>query len=194
MGSVVYPFQASASGPASTDPAEHSAQLMCAVSAEDVAIKTLGKCLLPSPVAEHLGDTAMHFVGRADKVLVDDCVSQIDPASLAADRVVALELAGPRNKIFFDPRDVRCGIVTCGGLCPGLNNVIRGLVLELSRGYGVRNILGFRYGYEGILSRIPLGQMGSGEDIGAACVYLASKEAGYVTGQTLHVNGGMAML
>ena len=47
---------------------------------------------------------------------------------------------------------------------------------------------------ETILSRIPLGAMGSGEDIGAACVYLASKEAGYVTGQTLHVNGGMAML
>jgi 3-oxoacyl-[acyl-carrier protein] reductase len=46
---------------------------------------------------------------------------------------------------------------------------------------------------EGILSRIPLGQMGTGEDIGAACVYLASREAGYVTGQTLHVNGGMAM-
>jgi 3-oxoacyl-[acyl-carrier protein] reductase len=46
---------------------------------------------------------------------------------------------------------------------------------------------------DGILSRIPLGAMGSGEDIGAACVYLASREAGYVTGQTLHVNGGMAM-
>ena len=45
----------------------------------------------------------------------------------------------------------------------------------------------------GILSRIPLGAMGSGEDIGAAVVYLASREAGYVTGQTLHVNGGMAM-
>jgi 3-oxoacyl-[acyl-carrier protein] reductase len=46
---------------------------------------------------------------------------------------------------------------------------------------------------EGILSRIPTGAMGSGEDIGAACVYLASREAGYVTGQTVHVNGGMAM-
>ncbi len=46
---------------------------------------------------------------------------------------------------------------------------------------------------EGILSRIPMGAMGQGEDIGAACVYLASREAGYVTGQTLHVNGGMAM-
>ena len=46
---------------------------------------------------------------------------------------------------------------------------------------------------DSILSRIPLGAMGTGEDIGAAVVYLASKEAGYVTGQTLHVNGGMAM-
>ncbi len=46
---------------------------------------------------------------------------------------------------------------------------------------------------ETILSRIPLGAMGSGDDIGAAVVYLASREAGYVTGQTLHVNGGMAM-
>ena len=44
-----------------------------------------------------------------------------------------------------------------------------------------------------ILSKIPLGAMGSGEDIGAAAVYLASREAGYVTGQTLHVNGGMVM-
>lgn len=45
-----------------------------------------------------------------------------------------------------------------------------------------------------ILSKIPMGAMGSGKDIGTAVVYLASKEAGYVTGQTLHVNGGMAML
>ena len=44
-----------------------------------------------------------------------------------------------------------------------------------------------------ILARIPMGAMGSGDDIGAACIYLASKEAGYVTGQTIHVNGGMAM-
>src|SRR4051794_12968228 len=46
---------------------------------------------------------------------------------------------------------------------------------------------------DAILSRIPMGRMGTGEDIGSACVYLASREAGYVTGQTLHVNGGMAM-
>jgi 6-phosphofructokinase 1 len=150
MGSVVYPFEAPASD---TAPIDSSEGALMRVSADDVAIKTLGRCLLPSPVAEHLGRNAMHFVGRADKVLVNDCVSQLDPATLDAGRPIALELAGPRDKIFFDPRDVRCGIVTCGGLCPGLNNVIRGIVLELSRGYGVRNILGFRYGYEGILAR-----------------------------------------
>ena len=47
---------------------------------------------------------------------------------------------------------------------------------------------------EALNARIPMGRMGEGEDIGAAVVFLASKEAGYVTGQTLHVNGGMAML
>ena len=47
---------------------------------------------------------------------------------------------------------------------------------------------------EALLGRIPVGKLGEGDDIGAAAVYLASREAGYVTGQTLHVNGGMAMI
>lgn len=59
----------------------------------------------------------------------------------------AFELAGPRNRVFFDPARLRCGIVTCGGLCPGMNNVVRGIVLELANGYGVTDVLGFRYGY-----------------------------------------------
>ena len=68
-------------------------------------------------------------------------------------RAPTFELAGPRHKVFFEPEKLRCGIVTCGGLCPGLNNVVRGLVLELNHGYGVRNIVGFRYGYEGLVPR-----------------------------------------
>ncbi|MEI8386330.1 MAG: ATP-dependent 6-phosphofructokinase [Verrucomicrobiota bacterium] len=60
------------------------------------------------------------------------------------------ELAGPRAKLFFDAKKTRAGIVTCGGLCPGLNNVIRSLVLELHYGYGVSKILGFRGGYTGL--------------------------------------------
>jgi len=60
------------------------------------------------------------------------------------------ELAGPRAKLFFDPKKTRAGIVTCGGLCPGLNNVIRSLFLELHYGYGVSEVIGFRGGYSGL--------------------------------------------
>jgi len=60
------------------------------------------------------------------------------------------ELAGPRAKLFFDAKRTRAAIVTCGGLCPGLNNVIRSLFLELYYGYGVAEVLGFRGGYGGL--------------------------------------------
>jgi len=63
------------------------------------------------------------------------------------------EEAGPREKLFFDPKEVTAGIVTCGGLCPGLNDVIRAVVLQLHWEYGVKKVLGFRYGYEGMSSR-----------------------------------------
>lgn len=121
------------------------------VTRSDVRIRDLGRCEYPSPVASHLGDGAMVYVGAADKVLVNDRLSQLprDPDALA--QLPAFELAGPRNRIFFEPGKVRAGIVTCGGLCPGLNNVIRGLVFELWFGYGVRRIVGFRYGYEGLV-------------------------------------------
>lgn len=60
------------------------------------------------------------------------------------------EVAGPRARIFFDPEQTRAGIVTCGGLCPGLNNVIRSLYLELHFAYGIKEVLGFRGGYQGL--------------------------------------------
>jgi 6-phosphofructokinase 1 len=60
------------------------------------------------------------------------------------------EQAGPRARLFFDPATTRAGIVTCGGLCPGLNNVIRSLVLQLHHGYGVKDVIGFRGGYQGL--------------------------------------------
>jgi len=62
---------------------------------------------------------------------------------------LALELAGPRQQIFFDPKKSKAAIVTCGGLCPGINNVIRALVFELMYNYGVPEVLGVRYGYAG---------------------------------------------
>ena len=60
------------------------------------------------------------------------------------------EMAGPREKLFFNPKDTRAGIVTCGGICPGLNTVIRSAFLEMHHIYGVKEVLGFRDGYRGL--------------------------------------------
>ena len=73
----------------------------------------------------------------------------VDPDAPSTEEFM-FEVAGPRERLFFDPKKTRAGIVTCGGLCPGLNNVIRSLVLELHHGYGVREILGFVDGYQGL--------------------------------------------
>jgi 6-phosphofructokinase 1 len=63
------------------------------------------------------------------------------------------ESAGPREKIFFDPAKTTAAIVTCGGLCPGLNDIIKGIVTHLNYRYGVTKVFGFRYGYEGLIQR-----------------------------------------
>ena len=63
---------------------------------------------------------------------------------------IVFEKAGAREQIFFEPRQTRAAIVTCGGLCPGLNNVIRSACLELHQNYGVKEVLGIRYGYAGL--------------------------------------------
>ena len=62
-----------------------------------------------------------------------------------------MECAGPRERLFFDPASLACGVVTCGGLCPGLNDVIRAIVLSLHHHYGVRRIYGFRFGFAGLV-------------------------------------------
>jgi 6-phosphofructokinase 1 len=74
------------------------------------------------------------------------CIDKrVDPPSM--------EVAGPREKICFDPSQLACGIVTCGGICPGLNDVIRSIVLSLYHHYGVSKAYGFRFGYEGLVPR-----------------------------------------
>ncbi len=121
------------------------------VVAPDLDIKILGECRYPSPLASRLSRGALHYVGKADRVLLDDRLSKI--AQRGVGPVPAFELAGPRDRIFFDTGRLRSAIVTCGGLCPGINNVIRGLVLELAHGYGVQDIIGFRYGYSGLVGK-----------------------------------------
>lgn len=72
-----------------------------------------------------------------------------DPKASPSEELL-FELAGPRAKLYFDPKHTRAAIVTCGGLCPGLNDVIRSLFFELHHAYGVKEVLGFRGGYQGL--------------------------------------------
>jgi 6-phosphofructokinase 1 len=81
---------------------------------------------------------------------ISDDIRIPERIEISAEPGLQFELAGPRAKLFFDPKQTRAGIVTCGGLCPGLNNVIRSLFLELHYGYGVAEVLGFRGGYSGL--------------------------------------------
>ncbi len=99
---------------------------------------SLGEPRFPSPV--HYASGKESFV--PSRVLWE--------GGQAPDDTMLFESAGPRDRLFFDPRTVRAGIVTCGGLCPGLNNVIRSVVLELHHAYGVSTVLGFRGGYGGL--------------------------------------------
>ncbi|CAN5825812.1 ATP-dependent 6-phosphofructokinase [soil metagenome] len=69
---------------------------------------------------------------------------------VAPDDALLFEKAGPQKKLYFHPAQTRAAIVTCGGLCPGLNNVIRSVTRELVRGYGVKSVLGIRGGYRGL--------------------------------------------
>jgi len=81
----------------------------------------------------------------------------LDSLLASGDPVPSFEASGAREKIYFDPQDLKCGVVTCGGLCPGLNNVVRALVRTLRYSYGATNVTGFRYGYQG-LSKEPLAE------------------------------------
>jgi 6-phosphofructokinase 1 len=94
-----------------------------------------------------LGET--RFPSRLSHTISDD-VRIPERIEIGVEPGLQFELAGPRAKLFFDPQQTRAGIVTCGGLCPGLNNVIRSLFLELHYGYGVAEVLGFRGGYTGL--------------------------------------------
>ena len=118
----------------------------------DFSIKTLGKCTIPSPMTEDYGEYAC-FVSDDNRVMYDVLVSDVIKRGVPPEQLPALELAGPRAKIYFDPSKTRAGIVTCGGLCPGLNNVVQGITQCLHYQYGIRKVYGFQYGYEGFIPK-----------------------------------------
>lgn len=111
----------------------------------DFQTRKLGPCSRPS-TAE-----ALAFIEDDEAVIVDNRLSAW--RRLAGAEPPALEMAGPRRHIFFDPATVGAALVTCGGLCPGLNDVVRALTMVLWYRYGVRRILGVRYGFEGLVER-----------------------------------------
>lgn len=118
----------------------------------ETEIETLGDARIPSPIRG--GVTGMHnksFMPDTKRVMVSVAQSTVIRMIKEGKEPPSFELAGPRKKIYFDPKKLRCAIVTCGGLCPGLNDVIRSIVLELHYGYGVRNIYGIRYGLQGFI-------------------------------------------
>jgi 6-phosphofructokinase 1 len=107
----------------------------------ELVVATVGDATIPSPL-------------RSDDAFVDDdariYVATATDESSASGELPSFEAAGPRPRLFFDPNQVSCGIVTCGGLCPGLNDVIRSIVLTSHHRYGVRRVVGFRYGFSGL--------------------------------------------
>jgi 6-phosphofructokinase 1 len=110
---------------------------------EEFTIERIGKCTFNSPL-----DSGV-FIDDSQGVLIDATLSGLQKGQL---KPYFLEKAGPREKIFFNPEMTRAALVTCGGLCPGLNDVIRAIVMVLWYRYGVKEIDGYRYGFEGIIA------------------------------------------
>ena len=119
---------------------------------KDFRIETLGPCKINSPLALSTikGDRVSNFIKEEERVLFD-VVFEEGQKSPNGTKALAMERAGPREHIYFDPSKTTVAIVTCGGLCPGINNVIRSLVMTLNYRYGVHKILGVKYGYEGFI-------------------------------------------
>ncbi|RPI94804.1 MAG: ATP-dependent 6-phosphofructokinase, partial [Spirochaetales bacterium] len=111
----------------------------------DTVVAGLGECRVDSPLS------VRRFINEGERVIVDVEYGRVETSFRDRGAAPSFENAGPRRKIYFEPSAAKAAIVTCGGLCPGLNNVIRALVMELFYQYGVRTVYGVRYGYEGLI-------------------------------------------
>ena len=122
---------------------------MSAPDTHDFSVRELGPRKVASPYK------VCRYASDEERTLYNTTVgSPGEPDPQGGGRPsLGFELAGPRERIYFDSTKTRCGIVTCGGLCPGLNDVIRAIALQLYHYYGVRIIYGFRYGFEGLVPR-----------------------------------------
>jgi len=114
---------------------------------DDLTISKLGVCTIPSPI------NVSFFTSESKRILFNIYLDQYDDLRAPDGLPLSIEVAGPREKIFFDPSKTKAAIVTCGGLCPGINDVIRTIVMELHHRYGVPNIIGIRYGFQGLIPK-----------------------------------------
>lgn len=112
-------------------------------------IDTLGECTFESSKVMKTPVNEKYYVVDSRRMLLDIFIDENEKRDA---RDITLEIAGPREKLFFNPAEVNAAIVTCGGLCPGLNDVIRAVVMESHYLYGIKSMLGIRYGYNGLNS------------------------------------------
>ena len=120
----------------------------------DFTIEQLGECKVPSPIElskEH-GEFRANYVRDTSFVRYKVNVFDVNSAESELTKGNLMQKAGPREYIYFNPAHVNAGICTCGGLCPGLNDVIRAVVRCLWYRYGVKRIRGFRYGFKGFFA------------------------------------------
>lgn len=110
----------------------------------DFTVETLGPCTVDSPLRRRT------FIRPDERVVVPSDLETIELCQREGLPIPTMERAGPREKIFHPPFMTRAAIVTCGGLCPGLNSVIKGLVETLHHEYGVTEVYGIPYGYRGL--------------------------------------------
>ncbi len=116
-------------------------------------IPTLGIAKIPTPVQKRAdGSNGISFVSDDHRIIIEIDDHRIARMVDDGQPLPCFEMAGPRRQIFFDPSKLKCALVSCGGLCPGLNDIIRSIVLQLHYGYGVRNIFGIRYGLQGFIA------------------------------------------
>jgi 6-phosphofructokinase 1 len=113
----------------------------------DFTIQDLGERTLPSPV------NVSYFTPDSKRVLYNIYLEHYKDFTTLEGVPLSFEVAGPREKIFFDPVQTKAAIVTCGGLCPGINDVIRAIIMELFYRYGVRNAVGIKYGFQGLIPK-----------------------------------------
>ncbi len=127
------------------DPVQHDFHT---VTPEQTRVRTLGPAKIANPMMDD-GKGFSSCVDETRRVLMDPF-----PTEQAADSCLLLpdfELAGPREHVYFDPSKLKTAIVTCGGMCPGINSLVRAIVLQLHYIYGVKNVVGVRFGLQGFI-------------------------------------------